>query len=207
MIRIVPWIDTASASCGSWLACCRVALAAACPNYPAPDYNGRIMSRLALRIAFCALLLTSFCHAAAGVDGWQLLKSLAGDWHATTSEGKDMQMSYQVISNGSAVMEIMKAPDGSPLMVTIYHRDGAAFVATHYCAAGNQPRMRAKPVVEAGNRLAFRFQDVTNLSTPEAQHIHDLAITFQDADHVTQEWTSREHAKDSTAVFRLTRKH
>ena len=164
------------------------------------------MPRQALRIAFCALLLASFCHAAGDNDGWQLLKSLAGDWHATTSEGKDMDMSYQLISNGSAVMETMKAADGSPFMVTVYHRDGDTLLATHYCAAGNQPRMRAKPVAETGNRLVFRFQDITNLSSPEAEHIHDLAITFQDADHVTQEWTGRNKGKDSVTTFRLTRK-
>jgi hypothetical protein len=165
------------------------------------------MARLKLGIASCALLLTSFCFAGGDNDGWQLMKSLAGEWQAATSEGKTLQMSYQIISSGSAVMETMKAPDGSPFMVTVYHRDGNALMATHYCAAGNQPRMRAKPVVESGNRLAFRFLDATNLSSPEAKHIRDLTIAFQDPDHVTQEWTSREQGKDSTTVFRLTRSH
>ena len=116
-----------------------------------------------------------------------------------------MKMSYQVISNGSAVMETMKAPDGSPFMVTIYHRDGNSLMATHYCAAGNQPRMRAKLAVENGNRVAFRFLDATNLSSPEDKHIRDLTVTFQDPDHVTEEWAARDHGKDSTTVFRLTR--
>jgi hypothetical protein len=159
-----------------------------------------------MRITFLAALLVMLLGQAAGADdGWQLLKSLAGVWNAVASEGKDMRMSYEVISNGSAVMETMRAADGSPFMVTIYHQDGDALMATHYCAAGNQPRMRAKPEAAGTKQIVFRFLDVTNLKSPEAEYISDLTFTFTDADHVTQEWTSRGGGKESKMIARLTR--
>jgi hypothetical protein len=151
------------------------------------------------------LLLLPLSPAAFAADGWDLLKSLAGDWDAKSSEGQTT-MSYQVISNGSAVMETMKRPDGASEMVTIYHRDGSALMATHYCSAGNQPRMRSESLAADGNRIVFRFQDVTNLSSPSATHIRGITMTVTDKNHVTQEWSARDNGKDSTMVFQLTRK-
>ncbi|MCC6858308.1 MAG: hypothetical protein IT158_07100 [Bryobacterales bacterium] len=159
-----------------------------------------------MRSLFLALLLILPSGKAAGPEaGWQMLKSLTGEWHAVTGEGKDMSMSYQVISNGSAVMETLKAPDGSPFMVTVYHQDGDALMATHYCAAGNQPRMRAEPPAAGPKRIVFRFLDITNLKSPGTAHIRHLTLTLDDASHMTQEWTSREGGKDVKMIFRLTR--
>lgn len=164
------------------------------------------MRRLPWILCALSVLLAPAWPAADESDGWQLLKSLAGDWRAGTSEGKTVDIAYQVISKGSAVMETMKAEDGSPLMITVYHRDGDALMLTHYCAAGNQPRMRSALKPSEGKRLAFRFLDVTNLSSPDAQHIHDLTITFTDPDHIVQEWTHRGQGKEGATIFRLTRR-
>ena len=74
-------------------------------------------------------------------------------------------------------------------MPTIYHMDGDRLMATHYCAAQNQPRMVLKP---GGEKLQFEFLDVTNLKSPEAGHMRRMAITILDKDHIQQEWTYRE---------------
>jgi hypothetical protein len=89
-------------------------------------------------------------------------------------------------------------------MVTMYHRDGAGLVATHYCSMGNQPRMRAAD--GDAKTIRFRFADITNLAKPDGGHIKDLTVTFQDADHMTQEWTSVENGKEQVEVFHWTRK-
>jgi hypothetical protein len=91
-------------------------------------------------------------------------------------------------------------------MVTIYHRDGGALVATHYCSMGNQPRMRATEVPADGKTIRFRFADITNLAKPGGDHIKHLTVTFQDPDHLTQEWVSTAAAKEEAAVFKWTRK-
>lgn len=86
----------------------------------------------------------------------------------------------------------------------MYHRDGAGLVATHYCSIGNQPRMRAADA--DAKTIRFRFADITNLASPDGGHIKDLTVTFQDADHMTQEWTSVENGKEHVEVFHWTRK-
>jgi hypothetical protein len=137
--------------------------------------------------------------------GFEKMKTLIGDWAgASDGEGHDakVQVSYALTSAGSAVIETLQTEHGT--MVTMYHPDGEAVMMTHYCAAGNQPRMRAKG---AGDKeLAFSFVDATNLSSPEAMHMHDLKITFNDADHITQEWTTSAGGKKTPVVFKLERK-
>ena len=89
-------------------------------------------------------------------------------------------------------------------MVTVYHPDGDGVLATHYCSVGNQPRMRSGP--GSGDKLVFDFVDATNLSSPDGLHMRKLVVAFQDADHFTQEWTSRSKGKDETGRFAFTRR-
>ena len=69
------------------------------------------------------------------------LKSLAGEWEGNTEKGK-VRLSYEVISGGNAVAEHESGGE-MPAMLTVYHLDGNRLLLTHYCAAGNQPRMEA----------------------------------------------------------------
>ncbi len=158
------------------------------------------MFRLSILIVFA---LAPLGRAAGPDDGWRMLKSLAGSWKATAPDGKGFRMSYQVISNNSAVMETMHGEDGSPFMVSIYHRDGADLMMTHYCAEGNQPRLKAASAGE--KQIVFKFLDATNMSGPDADHINGLTVTFVDKDHMVQEWTSHKAAKDMKVVFKLAR--
>ncbi|MGE5646863.1 MAG: hypothetical protein ACM336_13840 [Acidobacteriota bacterium] len=150
-----------------------------------------------------ALLLPA---ADTGADAaWARLKSLAGEWEGEAG-GVKGGITYTVVSGGHAVLESMKMPAPQPDMVTIYHRDGAGLVATHYCSMGNQPRMRAAGADANGKTIRFRFADITNLAKPGAAHIRHLTVTFQDADHFTQSWTAFSDGKESTEVFKCSRK-
>jgi len=149
------------------------------------------------------MLVSSAARCAAGDDAWKQLLSLAGEWQGTYGD-KKTTVTYTVISGGSAVLESMKMPAPEPDMVTVYHRDGDAFVATHYCSIGNQPRMRAPGAEADGKSIRFRFADITNLK-PGGGHIKHLTVTFEDANHFTQEWTSSSKGKDESAVFKWTR--
>jgi hypothetical protein len=91
-------------------------------------------------------------------------------------------------------------------MVSVYHLDGADLRMTHYCTAGNQPRMRAEPPSGEVKQLRFVFVDATNLAKSSDDHIRGLTITFQDKDHMTQEWEVREGGKDSFTTHKLERK-
>lgn len=112
------------------------------------------------------------------------LKTLVGEWR--NDDGTET-VTYELIAGGSALLERDTAAD-RPAMVTLYHRDGDRLVLTHYCMAGNQPRMVARPFDPAGAELAFDFLDATNLPQPGAGHMHSAKIRFVDANQIESEW-------------------
>jgi len=154
-----------------------------------------------------AVLAAAFAAAAAGANasggGWEKLKSLAGSWKGT-AEGKPVAVTYTLVSNGTALMESLEG-DHALNMITMYAPDGATLLATHYCAAGNQPRMRAEASPDGGS-LAFDFVDVSNGKGAEGEIMRKLVVTFVDTDHFNQQWTSRgKDGKDRTSLFQYTR--
>jgi len=70
-------------------------------------------------------------------------------------------------------------------MTSVYHLDGADLRMTHYCAAKNQPRLRASRIDNARGVLDFSFVDATNLASPDAAHVYGLEMRFLSADHIT----------------------
>lgn len=148
-------------------------------------------------------------HSAVATNpGFEKMKSLVGEWAGTVDEGgKKMAVtvSYRLVSNGTALEETLKTPDDMD-MITMYVADGKNLAMTHYCAEGNQPRMRAAVPAGSVDRLEFHYVDATNLSGAGASHMHGLVVTFKDADHITQAWTHRVDGKDQTGVFEFARK-
>lgn len=136
---------------------------------------------------------------------FEKLKSLAGEWQGAGADGKMRTVTYQLLSGGTAVMETM-TPTDEPSMVTIYYLDGDQLLLTHFCSAGNQPRLRAAPPAGEIKKLDFDFLDATNLAQPTAGHIHRLRLAFQDQHHLAQTWTWREAEKGMVDTFNLTRK-
>jgi hypothetical protein len=91
-------------------------------------------------------------------------------------------------------------------MVTIYHCDGDQLMLTHYCMLNNQPRMRAQVPAGEVKQLTFSFVDAANMAKPTDKHMSGVVITFQDNDHMMQEWTLTADGKATPTVFHLTRK-
>ena len=141
------------------------------------------------------------------------LKSLAGEWFQAddpsrdTGERKDTQPAciYKVVSAGSAVQETL-FPGTPHEMVTMYHLDGDNLVLTHYCALANQPRMKAEKSDDP-SKLIFKFAGGTNVDPAKDQHMHDLTITFLDADHFRAEWVLHDGGKQKDVkTFQFYRK-
>ncbi len=132
------------------------------------------------------------------------MKGLVGSWVGTSGEARTPSTtSFRVVSGGSALLNVLG--EGTPHeMVTMFHMDLEDLLATHYCSAGNQPRMKAVPA-DAPNQVAFEFRDGTNIK-PDDGHMQRVVFTFVDADHHTQDWTFRENGKDSTLKFEFHRK-
>ncbi|MCI0691252.1 hypothetical protein L0337_04505 [candidate division KSB1 bacterium] len=151
-----------------------------------------------------ALLTNPVLAQSKAAVGFEKLKSLVGEWQGTGPHGK-VKVSYQLISGGSALMEILD-PISEPSMVTIYHLGGDKLAMTHYCSIGNQPRMRAEAPSGEIRKLNFTFADVTNMTSASQGHMRHLTMTFQGKDRITQVWTWRQDGEDTPATFTLERK-
>ena len=135
---------------------------------------------------------------------WRQLKSLAGSWEGTMQEGTGKTaatVDVRMTGDGSAIMHML-GRDTPYEMVTMIHPDGKRLLATHYCAAHNQPRM-ALVASKASNQVAFDFVDGTNIAPGEV-HMRSVVFTFVDADHHEERWTSSDGG--APAVFTFTRK-
>ena len=120
-------------------------------------------------------------------------------------EGTEFRVIYTLMANGSALMEEFRPKDG-PTMVTMFFVDGDRLLATHYCAARNQPHMATEPIADSSAKsVAFRLVRVTGLSSPGDWHNTGLVVTLEDRDHLTQEWTYLSNGKTGTTFFHFTR--
>jgi len=138
--------------------------------------------------------------------GFEQLKSLAGTWKGVTADGKSVHVEYQLVSDGTALLERLH-PMGDMEMVTLYSADGPRVAMTHYCDMGNQPQMRTEALSGPTQKFTFDFVRATNLESPAAGHMGKLVVTMQDHDHFSQEWSFFENGKVThTEVFHFTRK-
>jgi hypothetical protein len=137
---------------------------------------------------------------------WSTMKTLVGGWQGKLhEEGKELAATtrFQLVSDGSTLMSVLG--EGTPHeMVTMFHMDLKDLMATHYCAAHNQPRFKAVPG-RSPNQVAFEFKDGTNLG-PNDGHMQRVVFTVIDGDHHSEDWTFRDKGKDSTAHFEFQRK-
>jgi cyclopropane fatty-acyl-phospholipid synthase-like methyltransferase len=173
------------------------------------------MNRALLMSALVFLSLAAGCAGGARVAGtatdqqravlFDRVKSLEGTWVMKDEKGQEYIASvFKVSSSGSVVREIM-FPGSDHEMTNVYHMDGPTLVMTHYCAGGNQPRMRA--VAGDPNTINLKFDSVTNLRSSDEQYMGGLVITLVSADYVKADWTSYQRGKDELphAVFEMHR--
>ncbi len=114
------------------------------------------------------------------------LQALAGEWQADTAMGKAL-VTYESIAAGTSLVE-REAIGNMPVMITVYHMDGARLMLEHYCASGNQPRMEARSFNPETGELSFQFLDATNLANKDAAHMHNATLRLIDNDHLTAAW-------------------
>ena len=163
-----------------------------------------LCASLAVVAALTAVLTAAPAFAATDTErSFEQLKSLSGSWEGKTSSNRAVQVDYRVTSMGSALMSEIK--NGPEDMITMFHLDGQRLLMTHYCGAGNQPRMLASASPD-GKTITFDFLDATNLASPDAGHMHHVVISMLDANHHTEEWVYNDHGKEMKEVFDLWRK-
>ena len=122
------------------------------------------------------------------------LKNLAGSWEGTVSgvpaatdvEGKLVRVTLRATSLGNALMHEMKVGNRPDDPITMMYLDTDRLTLTHYCDAGNRPRMVGK-ISPDGKKVEFDFIGVDG-STKHG-HMHHVVFTFIDANHHTEDWT------------------
>ena len=132
------------------------------------------------------------------------LTSLVGTWEAV-QDGVPVTETYTLTANGSALMAETK-PGRDPAMITMFTVDGDHLIATHYCAARNQPQMEASIPDDLQKGVTFSLVRVTGMKTSDDWHNTGVTITLDDKDHMTQRWTYLYKGKPGTAVFHYKRK-
>lgn len=119
---------------------------------------------------------------------WEQIKKLSGTWerYREGGDGNKSVVSYHVTGGDVVVWEefLGDTPDGVRNMATAYYLDGDGLVATHYCGAGNQPRMRAASWDPEAKVLRFDFWDITNLSAPDAYYTTNIELYFESDDEI-----------------------
>ena len=136
-------------------------------------------------------------------EAFDRLASLAGEWNGEI-DGVKAALIYALTADGSALMEQFR-PQKGPEMITMFTVDGGHLIATHYCAAKNQPQMMTATITDAQKPLAFSMVRVTGLKSPDDWHNTGLTVIQEDNDHLTQEWTYQFKEKTGKNIFRFTR--
>jgi hypothetical protein len=126
-----------------------------------------------------------------GVAWTELQRGLVGRWKATTPQNRTIVVSYRVVSNGSALVETFTSASGKET-ISVYHRDGTGLMLTHYCAQGNQARLKA--IEATRERIVFSYLDATNVGG-EQDVMTRLAVVLR-ADGFDQETVYRAPSGD-----------
>ena len=131
---------------------------------------------------------------------FEKMKTLAGAWQGPVSTdmkmdhdtgNKPIRVTLRITSRGNAMVHEMKeaGSPGDPTKydnpVTMLYVDGDRLYLTHYCDAGNRPRMAGK-ISPDGKTVEFDFVDVSG-STQQG-HMSHAVFTFVDANHHTEDW-------------------
>lgn len=128
---------------------------------------------------------------------FELVKKLVGTWQGSKQalDGQEtITVEYALTSRGTAVIERM-FPGTPKEMVSIYAQDGHEMVMTHYCALGNQPRMRTSSPV-SGNSITLSYIGGTGMRSSHDKHMHELTLIFIDDRHINHEWAVFENGRE-----------
>ncbi len=167
---------------------------------------------LGLAAIACLVAVPAFGEDKAAPDAkaaFAKMKTLAGEWTADAEGhgGADhpQKVIYKITAAGSTLME-SQFPGSDHEMVSMYHLDGDNLLMTHYCAAGNQPRMKYDPKASKPGELVFAFDGGTNFDPAKDMHIHNMSVVFSDDKHVNESWDAFIKGKKAmTTKFTLTR--
>ena len=151
------------------------------------------MRKLLLLTALLPFATSAFAQPDAR-KAFDKLKALAGTWEGpvrTTPEvpeidGTIMTVTLRVTSMGNVLMHEMTGVGRPDDPITMLYLESGQLELTHYCDAGNRPRMRGAFAPD-GNSVTYDFIDLTGGN--DHGHMHGAVFSFIDANHHIEEWT------------------
>jgi hypothetical protein len=158
--------------------------------------SARAVATLVVVLTASVVLADSDAH-----KSFDLLKGMEGNWSGKNQQGDPIQVSFKMTAGGSALMSEIHG-HGPENMITMFHMDGDRLLMTHYCGAGNQPRM--KVIASDAKSVSFEFVDGTNIG-PGDGHMQHVTFSEPDADHHVEEWVFLDHGKEMKELFTLER--
>src|SRR5690348_12581060 len=190
---------------------------------PAARFNRRrlcMKSTLVITLLFLASLAFAQSEAKPAAPSeadksFDTMKTLAGKWlGAVTVDppqhemgNANMEVSLRVTSRGNALVHEMKGatdPDDPTKYdhpVTMMYRENDQLLLTHYCDAGNRPRMAGK-VSPDGKKVEFEFLDISGSN--KFGHMNHAVFTVIDANQDRKSTRlNSSHPSISYAVFCL----
>jgi hypothetical protein len=139
------------------------------------------------------------------------LKDLTGTWkndvsgHGEEHRSSDNKVNYRLTGAGSALVET-DFPGTDHEMISVYHLDGADLRLTHYCAAGNQPRLKLDRAHSTKDKLVFVFDGGSNLDPAKDMHIHGMTMVFEKDGKIDNAWEGYTNGKSTGFThFKLSR--
>ena len=163
-----------------------------------------------LMAGVAALAISGSAMAADSEEIMSRMAALEGEWMLLDENGEVTDIvgsTFRITASGSTLMERMfpDSPDGYE-MLNVYHVDGDRVLMTHYCSAGNQPRLSAISTDE--DRLRWEMESITNLADPGDDHMHQAEFVFHGDDRLTTHWNSMSGGElsDESATFELQRR-
>ena len=140
---------------------------------------------------------------------FEKMKALSGTWEGRVTtippapelDGKIMQVTLRTTSMGNALMHEMTGAGRPDDPITMFYLEGDQLMLTHYCDAGNRPRMIGK--APDAKTVDFEFLDV--IGNMQHGHMHHAEFTMVDPNHHIEEWTYMAGDKPIRARLELQR--
>ncbi len=135
----------------------------------------------------------------AAANAFIQLSSLVGVWDGKFEDGRPHRVSYRLTAGGTVLIETWTLGPARESL-TLYHLDGDALMATHYCPQGNQPRLQLSHTTGPKERLSFVFRDGGNLHVQGKSHQHAFWIELKGPDAFVRSETYVENGSSAAAI-------
>jgi hypothetical protein len=117
------------------------------------------------------------------------LRELAGSWRGRSTRGWEDTVEVRLIAGGHVVQSTSFEAHPGETMLTTYQLDGDRLLLTHFCVAGNTPRLVATAIEDEGRHVAFSFLDGANLPSRDVGHMDRVVYRIPNANRMISRWT------------------